>query len=72
MDRVPTWRETGKFLTPAQLGDLTDDQRAHYYAESTASSFDEIDAMPEPQRTIFKRLTGELLARHHGEAHGAA
>lgn len=63
MDQAPTWRETGRFLTPAELGRLDDDERVDYYARSNISSFDEIDAMPEPHRSAFKRLVAEQQQR---------
>jgi hypothetical protein len=68
MERVPTWRETGRFLKPDELNELTEDQRVTYYAESSARSLAEIDEMPEPERSIFQRQVQTLRNRREDRA----
>ncbi|MBT0771787.1 hypothetical protein KIH74_22795 [Kineosporia sp. J2-2] len=63
MDQPKTWRDTGRFLTPAELAALNDDQAARYFAASTVRSLDELDHMPEPHQAAFKGLLQRLNDR---------
>lgn len=65
---VPTWRETGQFLTPAELRELTEEQRVQYQIDSAPHTEDELDEMPEPHQSIFRRQLAALRARHEDRA----
>jgi len=60
---APTWRETGRFLAPAELASMSADEQADYQIRSAPRTLDEIDAMPEPQRSVFLRLEARAAAR---------
>lgn len=66
--QVRTWRDSGRFLTPAELGELTDEQRDDYYRESNIRDLAELEAMPEPQRSMFRRMIAEQTSQLQGRA----
>ncbi|GAB6901903.1 hypothetical protein [Kineosporia succinea] len=68
MDQIQTWQQTGRFLTPAQLDQLTADERAAYFADSAVRSVEEIDRMPEPHRSIFQHQAQALRNRRQDRA----
>ncbi len=63
-----TWREAGRFLTPTELSGMTVDEQADYQIRSAPRTLDEIDAMPEPQRSVFLRLEARAAARQQRRA----
>jgi hypothetical protein len=63
-----TWREAGRFLTPSELSAMTVDEQADYQIRSAPRTLDEIDAMPEPQRSVFLRLEARAAARQQRRA----
>jgi hypothetical protein len=68
MEQPQTWRETGRFLTPAELDKLSEEQRVQYYAESGARSPEDFDRMPQPHGTILRDLTARLDDRRQHRA----
>jgi hypothetical protein len=61
-ERVPTWRETGRFLSREEIAALTPGQQRQYVMDSGVRDLAEIDDMPEPARTRFRALADRSRA----------